>query len=133
MNLNYCEHFCTYLLGKRSEILTDHKNIISAIKEQKGNKSYQSRLRLLADRLLTFDYEIRHVPGAILGMADYLSRDPTFEAPPSSVYDELFVIKTRQSFTQPCNSIREDAAMSSGSGDSTFVNSIPAKASASVN
>ena len=50
------------------------------------------------------------MPGATLGMADYLSRHPTFTAPPpSSVYDELFVIKTIKNFSQACNSIRAGA------------------------
>ena len=76
-----CEHFRTYLLGNKFEILTDHKAIISAPKEHRGNKPYQSRLTRWADRLLPFDYDIRHVPGATLGMVDYLSRHPTFDAP----------------------------------------------------
>ena len=77
-----CEHFRTYLLGHTFEILTDHKSIISALWKHRGNKPYQSRLTRWADRLLTFDYDIRHVPGATLGIADYLSRNPTFDAPP---------------------------------------------------
>ena len=57
-----CEHFRTYLFGKRFIILTDHKAIISALKEMYGKKSYQSRLSRWADRLIPFDYEIEHVP-----------------------------------------------------------------------
>ena len=104
------KHFRTYLLGNKFEILTDHKAIISALKEHRGNRPYQSRLTRWADRLLPFDYDIRHVPGATLGMVDYLSRNPTFDAPPpSSVYDELFVIKAIENFTQACNSIMAGA------------------------
>ena len=76
-----CEHFPTCLLGNKFEIITDHKAIISALKEHRGNKPYQSRLKRWADRLLPFDYDIRHVSRATLGMADYLSRHPTFTAP----------------------------------------------------
>ena len=72
---------------KKFGILTDHKAIISAFEEHRGNKPYQSRLTRWAGRFLPFDDDIRHVPGATLGMADYLSQNPTFDAPPSSVYD----------------------------------------------
>ena len=67
------------------------------------------------------------MPGATLGMADYLSRHPTFNAPPppSSVYDALFVTKTIENFTQACNSIRAGAwAPSAGFTDHTFVSHI---------
>ena len=127
-----CEIFRIYILDNGFEMLTDHKAIISTIKEHKVNKPYQSRSTCWADRLLPFDYEIRHVPGSTLGMADHLSQNPTFETPPSSVYGELIVIKTIENSTQPCNFIRVDAAMSMGSADSRFVSSISAHASTSI-
>ena len=76
-----CEHFRTYLLGTRFQVLTDHKAIISALSENYNNKSYQSRLARWADRLLPFDFEVIHVPGVTLGIVNYLSRYPTFPAP----------------------------------------------------
>ena len=53
-----CEHFRTYLIGNTFKIRTDHKAIISALKEHKGNKPYQSRLTRWPDRLLPFDYDL---------------------------------------------------------------------------
>ena len=100
-----CEHFRTYLLGTRFVILTDHKAIISALNETYGKKSYQSRLSRWADRLIPFDYHIEHIPGSSLGIVDYLSRYPTFEAPLPSSHDELFVIKSIQAFHNALNSI----------------------------
>ena len=93
-----CEHFRTYLMGNRFQVLTDHKANISALSENYINKSYQSRLSRWADRLLPFDFEVIHVPGVTLGIVDYLSRYPTFSAPASSIYDELFVVKSIESF-----------------------------------
>ena len=93
-----CEHFRTYLLGNRFQVLTDHKAIISALSENYNNKSYQSRLSRWADRLLPFDFEVIHVPGVTLGIVDYLSRYPTFSAPAPSIYDELFVVKSIEAF-----------------------------------
>ena len=100
-----CENFRTYLLGKRFIILTDHKAIISALNETYGKKSYQSRLSRWADRLIPFDYQIEHIPGSYLGIVDYLSRYPTFEAPLPSSHDELFVIKSIQAFHNALNLI----------------------------
>ena len=60
-----CENFRTYLLGKRFVILTDHMDIISALNETYGKKSYQTRLSRWADRLISFDYQIEHVPGIV--------------------------------------------------------------------
>ena len=93
-----CEHFRTYLLGNRFQVLTDHKAIISALSENYNNKSYQSRLSRWADRLLLFDFEVNHVPGVTLGIVDYLSRYPTFSALVPSIYDELFVVKSIEAF-----------------------------------
>ena len=93
-----CEHFRTYLLGTRFQVLTDHKAIISALSENYNNKSYQSRLARWADRLLPFDFEVIHVPGVTLGIVDYLSRFSTFPAPEPSKYDELFVVKSIEAF-----------------------------------
>ena len=61
--------------------LPDHKAIISALKETYGKKLYQSRLSRWMDRLIPFDYEVKHVPGRSLGIVDCMSRQPTFEAP----------------------------------------------------
>ena len=87
-----CEHFCTYLLGNRFQVLTDHKAIISALNENYINKSYQSRLSRWADRLFPFDFEVIQVPWVTLGIVDYFSRYPTFSNPAPSNYDELFVV-----------------------------------------
>ena len=75
-----CEHFRTYLLGNRFQILTDHKAIISALNEHFNNKSYHSRLPRWADTILPFDFDVVHVPGVTSGIVDYMSRYPTFIA-----------------------------------------------------
>ena len=99
-----------YLLGKRFVILSDHKVIVSALNETYGKKSYQSRLSRWEDRLIPFDYQIEHIPGSslgivALGIVDYMSRHPTFEAPLPPSHDELFVIKSIQAFHNALNSI----------------------------
>ena len=83
-------------------ILTDHKAIISALKTNRGNKTYQSRLTRWADRLLPFDFDIFHISGCKLGIVDYLSRFPTFEAPRPSSFDEQYVVKCISRFFDAC-------------------------------
>ena len=93
-----CEHFRTYLLGNRFQVLTDYKAFILALNEIYNNKSYQSRLSRWSDCLLPFDFEVIHVPGVTLGIVGYLSRYPTFSAPAPSNNDELFVVKSIEAF-----------------------------------
>ena len=83
-------------------ILTDHKAIISALKTNRGNKTYQSRLTRWADRLLPFDFDIFHISGCKLEIVDYLSRFPTFEAPRPSSFDEQYVVKCISRFFDAC-------------------------------
>ena len=102
-----CEHFRTYLLGNHFVILTDHKAIISALKTNRGNKTHQSRLTRWADRLLPFDFDIFHISGGKLGIVDYLSRYPTFEAPRPSNFDEQYVVKCISRFFDACDFLDE--------------------------
>ena len=50
---------------------------MSVLKPNRGNKTFSSRLTRWVDRWLPFEFEVVHVPGRTLGMADYLSRHPT--------------------------------------------------------
>ena len=111
-----CEHFRTYLLGIRFQVLTDHKAIISALSENYNNKSYQSRLSRWADRLLPFNFEVIHVPGVTLGIVDYLSRYPTFSAPAPSIYNERFFVKSIEAFNSALTFINSSNVIHSVDG-----------------
>ena len=50
---------------------------MSVLKPNRGSKTFSSRLTRWVDRLLPFEFEVVHVTGRTLGMADYLSRHPT--------------------------------------------------------
>ena len=102
-----CEHFRNYLLGNHFVVLTDHKAIISALKTNRGNKTHQSRLTRWADRLLPFDFDIFHISGCKLGIVDYLSRFPMFEAPRPSSFDEQYVVKCISRFFDACDYLDE--------------------------
>ena len=71
------EHFRNYVYGVQFKIVSDHKALASVLKPNRGNKTFSSRLTRWVDRLLPFDFQVVHVAGRTLGMADYLSRHPT--------------------------------------------------------
>ena len=49
----------------------------TALKGQKANKIYSSRTTRWVDRLIPSEIEVIHGPGRTLGVANYLSRNPT--------------------------------------------------------
>ena len=71
------EHFKNYVYGVQFKVISDHKALMSVLKPNRGNKPFSSRLTRWVDRLLPFEFDVVHVAGRTLGMADYLSRHPT--------------------------------------------------------
>ena len=86
------EHFKYYLYGKPFNVITDHRALLSIMRENRTNKSYNSRLTRWVDRLLPFDFSIDHLPGTKMGLVDYISRDPHQQAVNISAYDEQFIV-----------------------------------------
>ena len=119
------EHFKFYLYGSHFILQTDHQALLTALKENRGNKTYQSRLTRWVDRLLPFHFAVEHVPGKNMGFADYLSRNPSGNAPPPppSEKDKNFVINTiNETFALIKNSITPSGA-SEFIADKKLVNS----------
>ena len=130
-----CERFRNYLLGNHFVVLTNHKAIISALKTNRGNKTHQLRLTRWADRLLHFDFDIFNISGCKLGIVDYLSRFPTFEAPRPSIFDEQYVVKCISRFFDACDFLDgwvRDCSLSDGLSARSGDNQVPTL-SASVN
>ena len=96
------EYFKYYLFGKSLTIITDHRALLSIMKEHRSNKSYNSRLTRWIDRLLPFDFNIEHIPGAKMGLVDYISRQPNQKAKVTNKYDEEFAVAT---ITRICDAI----------------------------
>ena len=86
------EHFKYYLYGKLFTVITDHRALLSIMRENRSNKSYNSRLTRWVDRLLPFDFSIDHLPGTKMGLVDYISRDPDQQAANISTYDEQSIV-----------------------------------------
>ena len=75
------EHFKHYLFGTEFTLQTDHRAPLTALNENCGNKTYQSRLTRWVDILLPFNFNLEHIPGKNMGFADYLSRHPKNNPP----------------------------------------------------
>ena len=88
------DYFKYYLYGKNFTVVTDHRALLSILKEHRSNKSYNSRLSRWIDRLLPYNFTIEHMPGAEMGLVDYISRNPFARAKKISTYDEHFVVAT---------------------------------------
>ena len=88
------EYFKYYLFGKSFTIITDHRALLSIMKEHRSNKSDNSRLTRWIDRLLPFYFNIEHIPGAKMGLVDYISRQPNQEAKVTNKYGEEFAVAT---------------------------------------
>ena len=71
------EYFRSYVYGVPFKIISDHKALSTVLKGQKGNETFSSRLTRWVGRLLPFDFEVIHGQGRTLGIADYLSLNPT--------------------------------------------------------
>ena len=74
--------------------MTDRRALLSILKEHRSNKSYNSRLSRWIEKLLPYNFTIEHMPGAKMGLVDYISRNPFARAKKISTYDELFVAAT---------------------------------------
>ena len=86
------ENFKYYLYGRRFTLITDHQALVSALQCNKNNKIYQSRLTRWIDRLLPFDFDIKHLAGSKMGLIDYISRHPVGKPQPPTYWDEQFVV-----------------------------------------
>ena len=94
------EYFRNYIFGRKLTVVTDHKALVSLLNgNNKKNKIMFSRLTRWIDRVIPFDFVIEHMPGAKIGLADYLSRHPVGEATRVSLYDNTFTVAKLHSIT----------------------------------
>ena len=74
------EHFKNLLYDIEFEIVTEHKALLSALNANQRNKTMHSRLTRWVNRLLPFNFKIKHIPGKDMGFTDLLSRLPSGKA-----------------------------------------------------
>ena len=94
----FSEHFKHYLQGADFTLQTDHQALLAALKENRGNKIYQSRLTSWVDRQLLFKFNIEYIPGKQMGFANYFSRKANGVATPPSKKDIHFIINQINDF-----------------------------------
>ena len=82
-----CERLSEYLIGKSFSIETDHKPLVSLL-GSKNLSELPPRIQRLRLRLLRFQYNILHVPGKSLVVADALSRAPINQSNHDGLQDE---------------------------------------------
>ena len=68
-----CEKFDYYLVGRRFEIETDHRPLVSLLGEKDLSK-LPTRVQRFKLKLMRYDYSIFHTPGRNMFLADSLSR-----------------------------------------------------------
>ena len=73
-------------------MITDHRALLSIMRANRSNKSYNSRLTRWVDRLLPFDFSIDPLLGTKMGLVDCISRDPHQQAVNISAYGEQFIL-----------------------------------------
>ena len=56
----YIKYFKTYLYSKHFTVITDHRALLSILKDNRFNKSYRSRSTRWIDRLLLFQFDTEH-------------------------------------------------------------------------
>ena len=103
------EQFKHYLYGHYFTVQTDHRALLSILKER-STKAHQSRLTRWCDKLIPFHFQIEHIPGSKMGLTDYISRNPNNKAKPISRYDEDFVIAQTDKLNHLCNKTTWEAA-----------------------
>ena len=112
------EHFKNYVYGVQFKVISDHKALMSVLKPNRGNKTFTSRLTRWVDRLLPFEFEVVHVAGRTLGMADYLSRHPTelegASLKAEALWNEWFTVNSVISLKD----VLEDETQASGQSES---------------
>ena len=87
---NTSEIFCW---GEKFLIVTDHKALVSLLNRNNEKiKTMFSRLTGWLDRLIPFDFQVEHKPGAKIGFADYLSRHLSSDAKPVSTFDSMLTV-----------------------------------------
>ena len=75
------------------------------MKEHRSNKSYNSRLTRWVDRLLPFQFDIEHLPGAKMGLVDFISRNPSQKAKKVSTYNEEFIVAKLKLISKSINTL----------------------------
>ena len=99
------EYFKNYMNGNHFTIITDHRALLSILKENNSNKSYNSCLTPWIGRLFPFQFDIEHMSGAEMRLVDYISRNPNQKAKKLSA--EEFIVAKLNLISASVNSLNQ--------------------------
>ena len=102
------EYFKNYLYGKNFTVITVHRALLSIMKENRSNKSYNSRLTRWIDGLLPFQFDIEHLQGAKMGLLHLISGHPFRKSKKVSIYDEEFIVAKLKLICASINSLHSN-------------------------
>ena len=106
------EHFKFYLLGRKFQVETDHKALVALLGRNHTQREYSSRLTRWRMRLLPFEFDISYKPGIRMGITDYLSRSPSFEAPEEPPDEKELIVAIIHELNKAKNAAVINAAIS---------------------
>ena len=72
---------------------TDLQALLLALKNNRGNKKYQSRLRRWFDRLLPVHFKVENIAGQIMGFEKYLRRHSSSSPTDENIDEDHVKIK----------------------------------------
>ena len=83
-----------YLYVAEFEIVKDHKALLLVLNARQSNKTMHSRLTCWVNRLLPFNFKVKHIPGKEMGITDLFLALPWRKAHLSSHYGNELVEAT---------------------------------------
>ena len=99
------EYFKNYLYGKHFKVITDHRALLSIMKENRSNQSYNSTLTRWVDRLLPFQFDIKHVPGAEMVWLITFLESRLKKLKKVSAYDEEIIVAKLKLISKSINAL----------------------------
>ena len=100
------EHFKLYLLGQKFTVKTDHRALLSILKER-SSKVHQSRITRWCDRLIPYIFNIEQIAGSKMGLANFMSQNPNDLPKAPTKYDDEFIIAQINIIKNTLNIIRK--------------------------
>ena len=86
-------------------MITDHRALLSIMKESRSNKLYNSSFTRWFDRLLPFQFDIENLPGAKMALVGYVSRNTFQKAKNVFAYDEEFIVAELNLISKSINAL----------------------------
>ena len=105
------EPFKFDILGRSFQVETEHRARVAVLGRNRSNREYSSRLTRWRMRLLPFEFNIVYKSGSSMGITDYISRSPSFDAPPEPPDETELIVAIINEFNKMKNATMLNAAI----------------------